>query len=553
MARLEIFENLPIGGKIWLGFSLTTALFLVVTWLYHGTLFQALSDYEQLLSVSETRKSHLQHIHRYVLEARRSEKDFLAHRRVRFAEEVDERVDRVLAETAELEKIEEISGGQRVAAYIRELTQEYRHAFSEVVSAWRTKGLDHESGLQGRFRRTIHAEEDKARNFKTGALYLTLLQIRRSEKDTGLRRSQEYVDRTHDLIRRFIALVAESDMEETVKSDLTRTMGSYREQFDAYARGALAGAAVKGGVGAYREAAHAIERILVSNSVPDFEEGILMLRRSEKDYLLRGDKKYVEMVRRELRGIRGNISASGVSEQEKAALSERLDRYERDFLSLVAQNDRIDVLQARMKEEVEEIEALVEGSVQIAVAEMARLSAETKHFSAQRARYALVIAFAALALVILFAEFITRRITRPLSTLMALTEVFSADAPTRGGDGSGDEVHALARAMGEMNRNINGLFSDLGRTAGILKEVCGQLGSVSGRLRRFAEAAGGRDEAGGRAHGVPNDLSFAIGELRASSEKIGDLARSLRVRADDMVVKADVQKEMLAGMMARSK
>jgi len=222
MARIEIFENLPIGGKIWLGFSLTTALFIVVTWLYHGTLFQALSDYEQLLSVSEARKSHLQHIYQYVLEARRNEKDFLAQKRTWFAEQVDERADRVLAETAELEKIEEISGDQRVAANIRELTEEYRNAFSEVVSAWRTKGLDHESGLQGRFRRTIHAVEDKARNFKAGTLYLTLLQIRRSEKDTGLRRSQEYVDRTHDLIRRFIALVEESDMEETIKSDLTR-------------------------------------------------------------------------------------------------------------------------------------------------------------------------------------------------------------------------------------------------------------------------------------------------------------------------------------------
>ncbi len=553
MARIRTFENLPIGGKIWLGFSLTTALFIGVTWIYHGTLFQALADNEQLLSVSEARKSRLQHIHRYVLEARRSEKDFLAQKQIRFAEEVDERADRILAETAELEKIEEVSGDQRVAANIRELTEGYRNAFSEVLSAWRTMGLDHESGLQGRFRRTIHAVEDKARNFKAGPLYLTLLQIRRSEKDTGLRRSQEYVDRTHGLTQHFLALVEESDMEEAIKSDLSRTMESYREHFDAYARGALAGGAVKGGKGAYREAAHIMEKILDSHFVPDFEKDILMLRRREKDYLLRDDKIYVELVRRELRGMRGNISASRVSEPEKTALSDLLERYERDFLSLVAQNDRIDALQARMRKVVEEIEALVEGSVQGAAAEMAWLAAETRRFSAQRARYALVIAFAALALVVFFAEFITQRITRPLSTLMALVEVFSAGAPVRGEDGNRDEVHALARAMGEMNRNINGLSSDSGRTARILKEVCGELGAVSGRLRRFADAMTGGDVAGGRASAAPHDLSFTIGELNALSEKIGGLAGSLRSKADDMALKAEVQEEMLAGMMARSK
>jgi hypothetical protein len=87
MARIALFENLPIGGKVWLGFSLTTALFMVVIWIYHATLFQSLSDYERLLSVSEARKSHLQHIYQYLLEARRSEKDFLAEKEMASAED----------------------------------------------------------------------------------------------------------------------------------------------------------------------------------------------------------------------------------------------------------------------------------------------------------------------------------------------------------------------------------------------------------------------------------------------------------------------------------
>jgi methyl-accepting chemotaxis protein len=553
MARIALFENLPIGGKVWLGFSLTTALFMVVIWIYHATLFQSLSDYERLLSVSEARKSHLQHIYQYLLEARRSEKDFLAEKEMASAEDVDRRTKRILEEAAKLEWLEEDAGEKQVAARIRDLTEAYREAFSELVVDWQTKGLDHESGLQGRFRETIHLVEDKAHKFKASALYLTVLQIRRAEKDTGLRRDAEYVDRTHDLIQRFYRLVEESEMEDAVKRELTRTMEIYQEHFDTYAGGVLAGADVRGGKGAYRDDAHVLEEIIVSHFVPDLETDILMLRRWEKDYLLRGEPTYVDRVRQELGGIRDNIAASGISDQEKEALNEHLDRYERDFLSLVAQSDRIEVLQSQMQGVVEEIEDLIQSSVQSAVAEMTRLSAETTSYSAARARYALVIAFVALALAIFFAEFITRRITKPLRTLMALTEVFSDGRLAEQLDGNRDEVHALVRSMGVMNRTINGLFTDSGRTAGILEEISDELGYVLTRLRRFAAARGERDGRSEQAEATPRELSHALGDLKALSEKIEHLARSLRTRADDMAAQVRVQEEMLAEMMTRSK
>jgi hypothetical protein len=57
------------------------------------------------------------------------------------------------------------------------------NSFLSIVDAWKKKGLDHSSGLQGRFRTTAHELEALAENFKVDRLYLLLLQLRRREKD----------------------------------------------------------------------------------------------------------------------------------------------------------------------------------------------------------------------------------------------------------------------------------------------------------------------------------------------------------------------------------
>ena len=86
-----------------------------------------------------------------------------------------------------------------------------------MVAAWQKKGLDHNSGLQGRFRDRVHEMEKQAANFKTGSLYLQLLQIRRREKDLGLRREKQYYDTVFQLIDEFIKKVNTSELEADLK------------------------------------------------------------------------------------------------------------------------------------------------------------------------------------------------------------------------------------------------------------------------------------------------------------------------------------------------
>ena len=478
-----------MGRKIAVGFGLIGVLFVVVVWQYHGTLFRALGDYDHLQSVHGAKKTHALNIHRYMLEARRSEKDFLSRRETVYAERVDAFVLRVLTKADELKAIEDKAGGQRVAVEIVELMETYHAAFRDIVAAWEIKGLDHDSGLQGRFRDTIHEVEAMAGKFHAADLYLTLLQIRRAEKDHGLRRVEPYAERVHDLIRRFAEQVRTSGMDDAAKQALTEALGDYTRAFEEYAREVLAGMALNGGKGTFRDAAHVLENLLSERYVPDLERDILSLRRHEKDYLLRGGNLYVERAGGQIRGILDNIAASPIAAADKTILTGLIQRYEKDFLALVEKNDRIIALTARMRDAVHRVEPLVAASADEAVAGMVAEAAATRDASRRTALLALSIAAAAILLGILFAVYITRRITGPVNTLMGLAEMISGGRPPVDEAAPKDEIAALAVAMGRLAGSHQAMLARLARKAETLSAVADDLATVSHSLEEGKSAA----------------------------------------------------------------
>ena len=193
----KLVSKLRIGEKIGLSFGLVGLLFLGVIWHYHESLNQVLSGYERLHQVYETRKSHALEIEVALAEIRQAESDFLVHRDERFVAELESNVAKLLQSADALAAVDQESG--QTAQQIRQLTESYLGRFRDIAEAWRVKGLDHDSGLQGAFRDAVHELEDRAGNFKAGRIHLQLLQIRRGEKDLGLRREALYRDRVRGL------------------------------------------------------------------------------------------------------------------------------------------------------------------------------------------------------------------------------------------------------------------------------------------------------------------------------------------------------------------
>ncbi|MCB1831347.1 MAG: hypothetical protein KDI35_14955, partial [Gammaproteobacteria bacterium] len=353
----KIARVLRIGEKIGFGFGLVGAIFLVVIWQYHNTLQQSLGDYRSLQNIHVAKKVDMLKIESSMREARRAEKDFLLQRTEDFARDADTHLHDALLITAELGRIDPESAP--VAEQITGLIEVYREKFQATVDAWEKKGLDHNSGLQGAFREAAHELEAMAGNFDVDSLYLQLLQIRRGEKDLGLRREQQYRAHVLSLLLEFENKTAASKLDASVKTLLLQEIETYRHSFENYASSALSNADIQGGKGPFRQTAHRIEALLNNHRIPDMANNILQLRRREKDYLLRGDKIYVDMALKELNLIHNLVEPAAISSTQKSHLLSLLENYRRDFLALVDQNNLIISMTGEMNRAVTEIADLV--------------------------------------------------------------------------------------------------------------------------------------------------------------------------------------------------
>jgi methyl-accepting chemotaxis protein len=130
---------------------------------------------------------------------------------------------------------------------------------------------------------------------------VTALQLRRNEKDFIIRKLPKYLDKHQknfqQLSNELNALVV---LDDKVGADIPITslkasFKEYREQFVAFAQHMeLRGLDKKlGKYGELRQATHKLEEIFKTINDPNKQITLLTIRRHEKDYMLRGDTKYL--------------------------------------------------------------------------------------------------------------------------------------------------------------------------------------------------------------------------------------------------------------------
>jgi HAMP domain-containing protein/CHASE3 domain sensor protein len=468
-------RKLRIGEKIGFGFGAVGLLFLGVIWQYHTTLQQALNDYRQLHDIYEVRETRAQAIENSMLQAQHAEKRFALTRDEAFAEEVLMNLEQALGAAAEMGTVDKQVAP--VAEELIDLINDYGQRFRDVVSAWRLKGLDHNSGLQGAFRNSVHELEDMAANLKVDRLYLLLLQIRRGEKDLGLRREEQYRERVLSLIQDFSTEVSASGLDDGLKARLFHEIAIYRDTFEQYAETVLGDPQPHAGKGPFRQAAHRIEDLLEAHHVSGLGEKILQVRRREKDYLLRHDKKYVDMALGELDQITAQVKTSAIADEDRTRFTFLLDNYRQDFRALVQQNDRITRLNKEMLAAVSKIVALVEVNVKIADQAVVSTRKSVDEVTARNEQVMLWVVVLATLLGIFLAFTITVSIVGPLLRMAGLLDQLASEEPAERVpffSGGRDEVNAMAGSVNAM-ADHKARFIDWWKATMREADACGRL------------------------------------------------------------------------------
>jgi methyl-accepting chemotaxis protein len=498
-----MFHALKLRTKLLFGFGLAGLLLLVVVGLYQYANTASVRDFNRLLDEQVAISAHARRAETAMLQCRRNEKDFLLRLDKKYLSTFEANLSRVNGQAAAVIPLAEAIDEPDLAAQARSVESaaaEYRAAFLELVAAWERRGLTPDTGLQGTFRDVVHAAEAAFERHQVQDLYIDMLFMRRWEKDFHRTGADRYLTRLLDAMDRF-----EHDLDLKKKSALLDEAGkglaAYRAAFDRFRA-----TRSEPDYQAVRQAAGTIEKLLDSVFVPDVKGLLLMVRRGEKDYLLRGREKYVCKTHASLDKLVTAFEQSGADEKYVRQAGEMLKEYAAAFDALVAEDAHISEVAERMRTAVHRIEPLVENLS----AEGARLAgeraAEVGERAAGLARLAMIIGLAAIVLSLVFAVFIVRSVLGQLGTdPMELVRITRLIADGRLGvrfDGTGDggSVYGAMRAMVE-------------KLAGVVTAVSEASSSVTagaGELNATAEAV---------AQGA-NQQAAGVEEVSASVEQI---------------------------------
>ncbi len=96
-------------------------------------------------------------------------------------------------------------------------------------------GHDADSGLQGELREAVHGVENVLGQYDAPALQVSMLTMRRHEKDFILRRDQKYADQLGAEAMPFELLLQKSRIPEAAREQIRTLMQQYQDRFIAYA------------------------------------------------------------------------------------------------------------------------------------------------------------------------------------------------------------------------------------------------------------------------------------------------------------------------------
>ena len=200
-----------------------------------------------------------------ILLERRHEKDFLARKDLKYLKEFEAQMALLKGQLKTLDSELEAFGysDERLAATVAALDRYDRH-FHELVAIEKTIGLDHQSGLRGALRESVHSAEKVITEFHNDILMVDMLTLRRNEKDFFIRELDKYPQKFEANFEKMLDDVKSSYLTFEKKDEVIGHLEHYKESFFAAVTAIeKRGMTPKTGImGAMRDSVHETDTLL---------------------------------------------------------------------------------------------------------------------------------------------------------------------------------------------------------------------------------------------------------------------------------------------------
>jgi methyl-accepting chemotaxis protein len=505
---------MKLSTRIYTGFGITLALLVAIIAIYQFTIHSTVNNFESLIAQDISAMSHAAKAKVNLLQCRRNEKDFLMRLDNKYLDKILKNLAKLKNDTKTIEELAKQTNHHEMVELTSKIaaqTNEYETCFKNIVTDWEAKGLDHKSGLRGKFRDAAHHLAHEMKQHDVDKLLLGSLMLRRYEKDyliskhnRNAEKSELYGIKHYAASIKYQQLIDESNCSPAIKKIQTEALKKYSDLFTQLTE-TTAKAAEKDIIKQLRESAHIIEDSLTATSIHGGEALVLEIRKYEKDYLLRGDSKYVEATKTAIDRLSTAIDLSKLPSEQVASIKKYLANYKESFLQLVDKDTEIYTLKATLGEAVHNIEREVD-----TLYDMAHKNADSKELKTladtqKRTMFAIIVGIAALAIGIFLAFIITRGITKPINRI-----IYGLTA-------GADQVLA---ASGEVSSASQSLAEGSSQQAASLEETSSSVEELASMTKQNADNSDQADRLTKDTVGAIQTASTSITTLANATEEI---------------------------------
>jgi methyl-accepting chemotaxis protein len=290
------------------------------------------------------------------------------------------------------------------------------------------------------------------------------LQMRRREKDFILRADMKYAERYHKAAENVFAALTEitelSVMKEHVE-DVEEVRAKITEHSTLFDQMVAVTERIgfdenQGLQGSLRNAVHEVESKLDEFQLDNLTVKMLMMRRHEKDFIMRGSDKYIKRIDARRAEFTPLLEEALISTSDKQDIARLLDQYVKDFKAYAAGYQEEHDLRKQLSAKYAEAEPLLDEM--FATANEGYGASQAALADTRNGTRNWILGVAVITAIVFagFALFLARSITRPVSNL---TEIMIKLA---GGDktviipsaDARDEVGDMARAVLVFKENM---------------------------------------------------------------------------------------------------
>lgn len=281
-----------------------------------------------------------------------------------------------------------------------------------------------------------------------------------------------------------------------------------------------------GAQGRMRKAAHEIERLTEQLKNPQARIQLLQIRRSEKDFLLRNDPKYTELVAAHIAELESALKSGDDDAEDRRRIRELLHEYADAFSVLVDASKRLDALHLTLHE----AHTRMEPKLLELGAESERRSSELLgevHQVREHAIWTLSVVF--LIVLVLGAAavaWVSRQIAVGIAELVEGTKrVAAGDLSTPVNLARADELGQLATSFNQMVGGLRDLNSRINETSNSLATIATELNATVSEQSASVQQ---------QAAAVTETVS-TIEEMTRSASGVADIAQTVSSSASSSV------------------